>query len=88
MRFSPVGSDARQRAFMIANVDVRQHDGCQALGKGVAGRDMAATSAIQRSLPSRQVGVPDVVKRALVTKRFGGKRHRMSDFCSRALNGH
>ncbi len=30
---------------MIANVDVRQHDGCQAQGKGMAGRDMAATDA-------------------------------------------
>ncbi len=55
----------------------------QALGKGEAGDCIAgvaaqvATSAIQRRLPSRQVGVPDIVKRALVTKRCGGKRRSM-----------
>ena len=31
--------------------------------------------------------VPHIVKRALATKRFGGKRHRMSDFRFRGLNG-
>ena len=34
-----------------------------------------AKSAIQRRLPLGGVGVPDIVKRALVTKRFSGKRH-------------
>ena len=61
---------------------------------------MTATPVIQSRLPSWQVLVPDIVKRALVRKRFSGKRrstgdgplHRVdvavSDFRFRGLNGH
>jgi len=64
-----------------------QHDGCQAQGKGVGG-GVAKLAATQSRLPSWQLWVLDIVKRALVTEGFGGKRHRMSDFRFRAFNGH
>jgi len=76
-----------------------QHDGCQAQGKGVGG-GVAKLAATQSRLPSWQLWVLDIVKRALVTEGFGGKRHStgggplhlvgvaVSDFRFRELNGH
>ena len=63
-------------------VEVRQHDGCQAQGKGGGDGTGFAGRHVRHTAPFALLAgmVPDIVKRALVTKGFSGKYRSRSNW--------